>query len=55
MREFRKRENRRGSDELRTDKADKTSSSEEEEEEEDGGNGGKQDGRDPRAGYENGI
>ena len=53
MREFRKRENRRGSDELRTDKADKTSSSSEEEE--DGGNGGKQDGRDPRAGYENGI
>ena len=53
MREFRKRENRRGSDELRTDKADKTSSSSEEEE--DGGNGGKQDGRDPKAGYENGI
>ena len=52
VREFRKRENRRGSDEIRTDKADKTSSSEEKEE---GGNGGKQDGRDPRAGYENGI
>ena len=48
VREFRKRENRRGSDELRTDKADKASSEEKKD-------GGKQDKRDPRAGYENGI